>query len=119
MSNSHGKTPGGLRDVATLQTLSHGARPRDRHHLVSRFARLENERARLEREADMWRTRKRATEDKLAKVNAQIDVLQELLLEEPAKKPVVRQARGRNRPRASTEVSGSMAPPGRCISLEY
>lgn len=119
MSGKHKTGPGGLRSVATLQTLSNSAQPRERHHLVSRFARLENERARLEREAEMWATRKTATDDKLAKICEQIDALRAALLEEPAKKPVVRQARGHSRPRASTEVAGSAAPPGRNISLEY
>lgn len=119
MSSKQKKTPSGLRDVVTLQTLSHGARPRERHQLVSRFSRLENERARLEREVEMWGTRKKATEDKLSKVCEQIADLQQLLLEEPAKVPVARQARGHSRPRASTEVSGTTAPPSRNIALEY
>lgn len=108
-----------LRNIATLQTLSHGAQPRERHHLVSRFARLENERARLEHEAEMWGTRKKATDDKLAKVCEQIDALREVLLEEPAKGPMARQARGRNRPRPSTEIASAATPPRHCISLEY
>ncbi len=109
----------GLRDVATLQTLGHGGQPRDRHQLVSRFARLENERARLERELGMWETRKAATEDKLAKVYEQIEALRPLLLEDPAKLPVKRSGRGHRRPRASTEVAGPAAPPSQNIAIEY
>jgi len=119
MSGKPRKGPSGLRDVATLQTLSHGAQPRERHQLVSRFARLENERARLERELDMWGTRKTVTADKLAKIYEQIDALRPLLLEEPAKAPVSRQARGGSRPRASTEVAGSSSPPSRTVALDY
>lgn len=119
MSGETKKGAKGLREVATLQTLAHGAQPRERHHAVSRFARLENERARLERELGMWEIRKRATEDKLAKVYAQIEALRPLLLEEPAKFPALRQARGRRRGRASTEVPGSTAPQSRAIPLEY
>lgn len=119
MSGKQRKGPGGLRDVATLQTLAHGAKPRERHQLVSRFARLENERARLERERDMWRTRVKATEDKLAKVCEQIDSLRPLLLEEPAKAPAARRARGHARPRAATEVPGSAPPPSRTFALDY
>ena len=119
MSSQPRKGPRGLRDVATLQTLGHGAQPRERHQLVNQFARLENERARLERELGMWNTRRKATEDKREKVYEQIDALRPLLLEEPAKVPVARHARGHSRPCASTEVSGSALPPSRTISLNY
>lgn len=119
MNSKPRKSPGGLRDVATLQTLSHGAQPRERHQIVSRFSRLENERSRLERERDMWKTRWEATEDKLAKVYEQIAVLSPLLLEGPAIAPASRQARGHGRPRASTEVAGSSSPPSRTIALDY
>lgn len=119
MTNKQRKGPSGLRDVATLQTLANSVHPRERHQLVSRFSRLENERARLERELGMWQTRAQATEDKLAKIYEQIAALRPLLLEEPAKAPVARQARGRARPRATTEVAGSAPPPSRSMALDY
>lgn len=119
MSGEPRKGPSGLRDVATLQTLTHRGQPRNRHQLVSRFARLENERARLEQELGMWATRRQATKDKLVKIYEQIDALRPLLLEEPTKVPVARQARGRARSRASTEVSGLSPPPSRTVSLDY
>lgn len=109
----------GLRDVATLQTLTHNAKPRERHQLVSRFARLENERTRLEREREMWETRLKASEEKLAKVSQQIDALRPLLLEEPTKAPVAHHTRGHARPQASTEISGSTSPPSRTIAFGY
>lgn len=109
----------GLRNVQTLQTMSHGTRSKERHHLVSRFARLETERARLEREVEMWDARKRATEAKLTKVREQLAELQALLLEEPGKVTAARKVRGHGRPRASTEVAGTTAPPSRNFSLEY
>lgn len=117
MTNKPRKGPTGLRDVSTLQTLANGAHPRERHQLVSRFSRLENERARLERELGMWNTRVSATQDKLAKIYEQIDALRPLLLEEPAKVPVARQVRGRAR--ATTEVAGSAPSPSRTIALDY
>lgn len=119
MSGKARKAARGLREVATLQTLVRDAQPGERHHLVSRFARLENERARLERELDMWKTRTRATEDKLAKVYRQIEALGPLLLDEPVKFPAKRQTRGQRRGRASTEVAGSTAPRSRAIRLGY
>lgn len=110
---------GALREVATLQTLSHGAQPRGRSMLVSRFARLENERARLERELDMWRTRVSATEDRLAHIYKTIDELRPLLLETTHQAGVSYTSPKQRRARASTEVAGSTAPPSRNMLLEY
>ena len=119
MTDKPRKPASGLRSVQTLQTMSHGTRSKERHHLVGRFARLETERTRLEREVEMWDARKCATEAKLSKVREQIAELQALLLDEPGKLPAARKARGHGRPRASTEVAGATAPPSHNISLEY
>ena len=98
----------GLREVATLQTVLHGARPRERHHLVSRFARLENERARLERELEMWTARKSATESTLSKLHEQIETLRPRLLEEetPAVRPEGRPSPAGRRKRPSGKPAG-------------
>ena len=112
----------GQREVATLQTLVHADEPRNRHHLVTRFARLENEYARLERELEMWTTRRQATEDQYNKIKAMLGNVRSALLESGHRQ----QATGhtattgkRHRPRASTEVAGSTAAPNRTMSLEY
>jgi len=119
MSSNPRKGPRGLRDVATPQTLLNASQPRERHQLAGRFARLESERARLERELAMWNTRRKVTEDKLAKIYGQIDALRPLLLEGPAKVPAARQSQGHSRPRAATQASGPTPQPGRTISLNY
>ena len=48
--NNRRNAAGGLHSIATLQTLASGAKPCARQQMATRFARLENERARLERE---------------------------------------------------------------------
>jgi len=53
--NNRRNAAGGLHSIATLQTLANGAKPCERQHMATRFARLENERARLERELMIWR----------------------------------------------------------------
>lgn len=113
------RTAGGLRKIATLQTLSDGAKPRERHHMATRFARLENERARLERELSTWDNCRRATAIKLAKVNESIAAMQPVLFEPAAKHAVFRQGHGRRRTPAETQESGSTAPANRAMTLEY
>lgn len=73
-----------LRDVTTLRTLSDRSAPANRTQAVSRFARLENERARLLRELDAWVVRKDAAERKLAAVETELAGLKRALLDEPA-----------------------------------
>jgi chromosome segregation ATPase len=73
-----------LRDVTTLRTLSDQSAPANRTQAVSRFARLENERARLLRELDAWVARKDAAERKLAALETELAGLKQALLGEPA-----------------------------------
>jgi hypothetical protein len=81
--NNRRNAAGGLHSIATLQTLANGAKPCERQHMATRFARLENERTRLERELMIWEERSRATATKLVKVGAGIAALRPALLEAP------------------------------------
>ena len=109
MSGRQRSGPSALRQVATLKTLADAARPRARHQLVNRFARLENERARLERERDMWLARQTAVEHKLAKLREQIALLRPLLLDQPA-----------GRRRSAAKAPETAAPvPARDMAIEY
>ena len=119
MPNDQRKAAVGLRNIATLRTLSGGAKPRERHQMANRFARLENERARLERELSTWENCRRATAIKLAKVNEEIAEMQVTLFEPPAHHAAFRQGHGRRRTPAETQVSGSAAPQSRAMILEY
>ena len=117
--NGGRKAAGGLRNIATLLTLANGAKPRERHQIANRFARLENERARLDRELSTWDNCRRATAIKLAKVNEEIAAIRPSLFEPPAHHAAFRQGRGRRRAPAETQVSGSTAPHNRAMTLEY
>ena len=111
--------PGGLRKLATLQTLANGAKPRERHQMANRFARLENERARLERELSTWENCMRATATKLAKVNAEIAALRVVLLGPGTKRAPMRDGHGQRRALAETQLRESAAPRHRAMTLDY
>ena len=119
MTREKKKPLSGLRSIATLQTLAGGSKPRERHQLANRYARLENERARLEREIGIWENCRQTATNKLAKVREEIDSLRPLLDEVPAKKAVCRNGRGQRRGLGSTDVPGSSPALNRTMQLEY
>lgn len=108
-----------LRKAVTLQTLVRGAKPRGRHQVANRFARLENERARLEREVGMWENCRLMAANKLVKVRGEIDALRPLLDEPPTKRAICRKGRGRQRAPASLDVPGQAFIVNRTMQLEY
>ncbi|MBB5751376.1 hypothetical protein [Prosthecomicrobium pneumaticum] len=73
----------GMRDVATIQSRLTHARPNNRTQAVGRYARLENERMRLQRELDNWTMRKLEAERALARIDAEIAAMRDLLLGTP------------------------------------
>ena len=105
----------GLRDLATLRTRASTAAPANRAQAVSRFALLENEKARLLREIDNWSVRKVAAELMLTRVETELASLaHHLLSTEPVPAPV-----GPVRIRR-TAVAASAAPaPSSTATLEY
>ncbi|MDE2135320.1 MAG: hypothetical protein KGM97_04690 [Alphaproteobacteria bacterium] len=119
MPNEKRKSPSTFRSVATLQTLARDVRPRERHQIANRFARLENERARLEREVGIWETRLQATAKKLAKVREEIEALRPLLDEAPAPKGACRSGRGQRRSPALTDTRERSPAPNRTMQLGY
>jgi len=119
MTKDKRKTPSGLRSVATLQTLARSTEPQERYQIVNRYARSENERARLEREIGIWENRLQATTEKLAKVREEIDTIKPLLEEAPAKNAVCRSGRGQRRGQALMDASGSSTAPRRTMQLGY
>lgn len=119
MNEKNGKRLKGVRAVATLQTHLNGVQPRERHHAVSRFARLENERVRLERELGMWAARKSVTEEKLAAINEQIAALKPLLLEERAEDAGNGRECDGPRGRTRADAAGASGPVSHAMLLEY
>jgi hypothetical protein len=59
------------------------AKPRGHHQVGNRLARLENERARLERELVICESRRQAAAGRLAKLNTELAALQPTLFETP------------------------------------
>jgi len=118
-TNGGRKGVGGLRRVSTLQTLSNSAKPRERHQMANRFARLENERARLERELSTWENCKQATAIKLAKVNEEIAAVQPALFETAGKRAAFRKGHGQRHTPTETQVRESIVPRHRAMTLEY
>lgn len=117
---NHGhKKLGGLRKVATLQTLANGAKPRERHHLANRFARLENERARLERELSGWENCRQTAMRKLAKVNEEIESLRAVLIEPTGKRAIFRKSHGQRHAPTEAQAREPLLPRHRAIPLEY
>jgi hypothetical protein len=107
----------GMRDVTTLRTLSDMTAPTNRPQSVSRFARLENERARLLRELNTWSARQQVAERKLAAVEVELAGLKLALLGAPPDQ-AARPRAPADQARALNEPAG--APVRRAeISIEY
>jgi septal ring factor EnvC (AmiA/AmiB activator) len=119
MTKDKRKSPSGLRSVATLQTIARSTEPQERYQIANRYARLENERARLEREVGIWENRLQATAKKLAKIRDEIDTVKPLLEEAPAKNAVCRSGAGQRRGHALRDASGSCTAPRRTMQLGY
>lgn len=109
----------GLRKIATLQTLIRNTKSRERPQVANRFARLENERARLEREIGTWENCRQTAAGKLARVRAEIDALRPLLNEAPARQAAHRKGRGQGRGRTLMDARGPTLPQTRTMALEY
>jgi hypothetical protein len=69
----------GMRDIPTVQGLRHHSVPTTREEAVAELARMEHEKARLERELDMWLGNQRTTEDRLRQVETRLALLDEIL----------------------------------------
>ena len=108
-----------LRKAVTLQTLVRAAKPRDRQQVANRFARLENERARLEREIGIWENCRQMAATKLEKIRRELDSLRPLLNEKPARRAVLRKGRAPRRAPPSVDAPGSALIANRSMRLEY
>ncbi len=107
----------GLREVSTVQTQITRSAPANRTQAVSRFARLENERIRIQRELDAWNTRKAEAERMLAKVGEELAAMQALLLDRPSGAP--RGVSPSKRQRRSQTAGAEPAAPRAHPHIEY
>jgi phage portal protein BeeE len=69
----------GMRDIPTIQGLRHRAMPGNREQAVSELARLEHEKARLERELKIWISNQQKTEGRLRQVEERLALLEQML----------------------------------------
>jgi hypothetical protein len=79
----------GLRDIGTVRTVVAKQQKNDRSHIVGKYARLDAERTRIEREIEMWSTRKVASEVRLTAILKEIDIIRPSLISEPQEKNIL------------------------------
>ena len=111
------KCIGGMRDIPTIQGLRNHSVPTTRAQAVTELARLEHEKARLERELNMWIGNQKKTEKRLQRVEERLTHLQQVL-----QPPVGAESPKRQPRRSSSEKAdsgGGETPGWREISLEY
>ena len=76
--------PKGMHDIATAQSLISRSIPATRAQMVTRLARMEHERERLERELKVWGGKQEQTDERLRQVRQRIELLQRALDESSA-----------------------------------
>ena len=69
----------GMRDIPTIQGLRNRSVPASRAQTVSELARLEHEKARLERELHIWIANQKKTENRLQQAEERIVLLQKTM----------------------------------------
>lgn len=105
----------GLRDTATLEGVTRRAVPSSRERAARELVRLEQEKARLERELDTWIARQKQTERRLVAVLGRLNLLQQMLLTSSADRAPRAAAPARPAPARNGEESDSW----REVQLEY
>lgn len=112
------KSMRGMRDIPTIQGLHDRSLPKSREMIVAEVARQEHEKARLERELNMWLSNQKKTEGRLQHVEERLTLLQQLL-EPPATDAPIKQAKNRRSPAGTADSGESKAQGWQEISLEY
>jgi exonuclease VII small subunit len=69
----------GMRDIPTIQGLRNSSVPTSLEQIVSELARLEHEKARLERELNIWTANQKKTENRLQQAHERIVLLQKIM----------------------------------------
>jgi hypothetical protein len=100
----------GMRDIPTIQGLSSRSVPNTRPQAATELARLEHEKARLERELKMWIDNQKRTESRLRLVEERLALVQQVVVAPAAgdsTKPVLSGAEGRRVRQSPTEEADS------------
>jgi septal ring factor EnvC (AmiA/AmiB activator) len=110
------KSVRGMRDVPSIQGLRQRSLPDTREQAVAELARLEHEKARLERELNMWVSNQQKTKTRLRQVEERLALLDQIL-NPPAADGTAKRAAAC---RSLTEEGGEGPAQGwREVSLEY
>lgn len=113
--------PRGMRDVPTAQTMTKRSKT-GREQAITDLARLEHEKARLERELSVWTTKQAATDRRLEQVRSELAQLQLQLEYTTVSAPAAAPRRTRAAADQGTEViavDGQDGKQCRMIPWEY
>lgn len=108
-----------LNRVATLQTKTKTARPMERYQLANRYARLECELSRIEREIAIWNGCSTAAQRRLNMVRTEIKQLLPQLYEAQPDMSLPRHANRTRQIRAQAAASKAHAKKITTFKLEY
>jgi len=75
-----------MRDIPTIQGLRNRSVPTTREQVMTELARLEHEKARLERELNIWLVNQKKTEDRTRQLQERVNLLQTVMDEISPKK---------------------------------
>lgn len=112
------KSVRGMRDIPTIQGLRHRSLPTTREQVVAEVARLEHEKARLERELNLWIDHQKRTEGQLRQVEERLALLQQVM-DPPAADGSTKHTRIRRSPAEKADSAEGETHGWREIPLEY
>lgn len=78
----------GMRDIPTMYGLAKRSKPNSRDEAITELARLEHEKARLERELNLWQENQKRTQQRLQSILNRLVLLQAIVEGRP---PEIRQ----------------------------
>jgi septal ring factor EnvC (AmiA/AmiB activator) len=114
--------PRGLRNIRTVQGLTRRDKAGSREQAVAEMARLEHEKARIQREIDVWQQNLRRTEEQFQRVEARLAVVRQAIAESDAQlgqHPAAPAPAPRRPFRRTVETDDEGEPPFTTFSLEY
>ncbi len=108
----------GMRDIPTIQGLRHRSVPTTREQAVTELARLEHEKARLERELNIWVSNQQKTAGRLQQVEERLALLEQIL-NPPAADDTAKRTAAHRSPTKEADSGKGAAQGWREVSLEY
>jgi hypothetical protein len=109
----------GMRDIPTIQGLRNQSMPTTREQAVAEVARMEHEKARLQRELGIWLGNQEKTQNRLRQVEERLTRLQEMLDPPADTGPAHGQGRRSQAGPADDDEGEDKTHTWREISLEY